>query len=163
MVTATEPICRKTWMIRAVRIASPYETGRFASARARGAASPGGTSGKLRRLFCSALQLLDRGRVVLGQPDLRRAAGRAKLGEEIGVDLQVLGMLGGQIVLVVDGLDRAYRLAGTAVHAFVGVDVEHPGTFVDAVDGAFLDARLVFDVHTRFGDHVGHGCCPSFD
>jgi hypothetical protein len=36
------------------------------------------------------------------------------------------------------------------------VYIEHPGALVDAVDGAFLDARLVFDVDTGFGDHVGH-------
>ena len=43
----------------------------------------------------------------------------------------------GDVVFVEDRLDRADRLAGAAVNAFVGVDVEHPLTFVDAVNRAF--------------------------
>ncbi len=85
-----------------------------------------------------------------------RAAGRAKLGEELGVDLLVPGELGGQVVLVVDRLDRAGRLAGTAVHAFVRVDIELAVTLVDAVHGAFLDTGLVQHVGAWLGYDVGH-------
>src|SRR5699024_4290442 len=67
----------------------------------------------------------------------------------------------GDVVLVVDGLDRAHRLARPAVHALVRVDVQRPGTLVDAVDRALLDARLVLDVHAGLGDHVRHGRASS--
>jgi len=53
------------------------------------------------------------------------------------------------VVFVEDRLNRAYRLAGAAVDALVGVDVEHPAAFVDAVDWAFVDAGLVLDVDGR--------------
>jgi hypothetical protein len=55
----------------------------------------------------------------------------------------------GHVVFVEDRLNRAYRLAGTAVDALAGVDVEHPPAFVDAVDRAFVDAGLVLDVDRR--------------
>ena len=60
------------------------------------------------------------------------------------------------VVLVEDRLDRADRLARAAVHALVGVDVEHPLALVDAVDRALVDARAVLQVDTRLGDDVRH-------
>ena len=78
----------------------------------------------------SSLVVLLRGqrrdqRVVLGdQAQLGGAAGRPEVVEELDVGLVVVGPLLGDVVLVVDGLDRADRLAGTAVDALVGVDVE---------------------------------------
>ena len=104
-------------------------------------------------------QGLDERRVVLGLADLRRAARRAELVEEVDVGRGVVAPLVGQVVLVEDRLDRAHRLAGTAVDALVGVDVEHPAALVDAVDRTFLDAGLVQEVDARLGDHVGH-CGP---
>src|SRR5690606_32826991 len=96
--------------------------------------------------------------VVLGaQPELCGATGAAEVVEELDVGLVVVGPLLRRVVLVVDGLDGAHRLAGTAVHALVGVDVEHPLTLIDAVDRTLVDARLVLEVNTRLGDHVGHG------
>jgi len=65
--------------------------------------------------------------------------------------------LPGNVVFVEDRLDGADRLAGTAVDAFVGVDVEHPLAFVDAVDRALPNAGLVLKVDARLGDHVRHG------
>src|SRR5699024_3627986 len=55
-----------------------------------------------------------------------------------------------------DRLDRAHRFAGTAVDAFVGVDVQHPFPFIDAVDWALIDAGLVLHVDTRFSNDVSH-------
>ncbi len=88
--------------------------------------------------------------------DLGRAAGRADVVEELDVGLVVVLPLVGQVVLVVDRLDRAHRFAGTAVDALVGVDVQRAVTLVDAVDRALVDARAVLDVHTRKGDHIRH-------
>src|SRR5688500_17821128 len=66
------------------------------------------------------------------RPELRRAARAAQRGvetqqdfcEEAGVVLDVRDPPVRHIVLVVDRLDRAHRLAGAAVDALVGVDVE---------------------------------------
>jgi hypothetical protein len=60
-------------------------------------------------------------------------------------------------VLRKDRLDRAFRLAGTAVDALFGIDHEDPSGFVDAVNGADVDAGTVFDVDARLGDDVRHG------
>src|ERR1700756_2953264 len=101
-------------------------------------------------------QILHRLRIVLGHADLRCAPGRPEFLEKVGVDLRVMAPLIGDVVLVVNGLDRAYRLPWGAVDTLVGVDVQHPGALVDAVNRAFLDACLVLDVDTGFGDHVRH-------
>jgi hypothetical protein len=83
-------------------------------------------------------------RVVLaGLADLGGAAGGAKVLEEVGVDLGVVLPLLGDVVLVVDGLNRSDGLAGAAVHALVRVDVEHALALVDAVHRALFDACLV--------------------
>src|SRR5699024_5744514 len=87
---------------------------------------------------------------------LRGTAGRAQVVEEVHVGVVVLRPLLRHVVLVVDRLDRADRLAGPAVHALIGVDVEHPLALVDAVHGTFVDARLVLEVHTRLRDDVCH-------
>src|SRR5207249_3402462 len=62
-------------------------------------------------------QVLDPLRVVRGLADLGCAAGRAELIEEVDVGLGVVLPLVRHVVLVVDGLHRAHRLAGTTVHA----------------------------------------------
>src|SRR6202034_4582036 len=62
----------------------------------------------------------------------RRAAGGAerlvpagqRLGEEPGVVGQERVLVAGQVILVIDRLDRAHRFARPAVHALVGMDVE---------------------------------------
>src|SRR5215467_1309971 len=62
-----------------------------------------------------------------------------------------------------DGLDRALRLTGTAIDAFVRFDVQHPVFAflkMDAIHGADVYACLVHDVHTRFSYHVGHSSTP---
>src|SRR3954471_7302883 len=97
-------------------------------------------------------------RVVLADlAGLRRAARTAEVGEELDVGVVEVLPLVRDVVLVVDGLHRADRLAGAAVHALVGVDVEHPVALVDAVHRTLVDARLVEDVDAGLGDAVGHG------
>src|SRR5215218_5718814 len=91
----------------------------------------------------------------LGEP-AGRAEGVGSLGEEGRVGGGEVLPLGGHVVLVEDGLDRADGLAGAAVHALVGVDVEHAVALVDAVDRTLLDARLVLHVNAGLGDDVGH-------
>src|SRR5262249_43581014 len=89
------------------------------------------------------------------------ASGGDQFGEVVGVGLVVVLPLIRDVVLVVDGFHRADRLTGTAVDAFVGLDVEHPAAFVNAVHGAFFDARSVHDVHAGLCDHICHGVSPA--
>jgi len=60
----------------------------------------------------------------------------------LGVGLRVGGSLGGNVFGRIDGLDRAYRLACSAIDALVRVDIHHAIAFVNAVDRTFFDARL---------------------
>src|SRR5690349_13006439 len=76
--------------------------------------------------------------------------------EEFLVLLGERGPLLGDAVVREDRLDRAGRLAGLAVDALVGVDVELILPLVDAVDGADLDAGLVLHPDAGFGDHERH-------
>src|SRR5690348_7944098 len=103
-------------------------------------------------------------RVVLADlAGLGRAARTAEVGEELHVGVVEVLPLVRDVVLVVDGLHRAHRLARTAVDALVGVDVEHPVALVDAVHRTLVDAGLVEDVDARLGDDVGHGWIPPGD
>src|SRR6266571_6946 len=113
----------------------------------------------------SALYLLRRQggdqRVILGDlADLRRAARRADVVEELDVRLVVVLPLVGHVVLVEDRLHRADRLTGAAVHALIRMDVEHALALVDAVDRALLDAGLVEQVDARLRDDVCHVRTP---
>src|SRR3954452_12339405 len=69
---------------------------------------------------------------------LGRASGRAQVVEEVHIRVVVLLPLLRRVVLVVDGLHRAAQPVRTAVDALVGVDVEHPLAFVDAVARTFV-------------------------
>src|SRR5438309_10775447 len=114
----------------------------LASPRAAAAAHTRGRAPSARRFFC-----------VDGGP------GGRLIGVPGRVDLRVLGPLGRQRLLGEDRVHRAFRLAGPAVDALVGIDEELPvGAFVvvDAVDRADRDARDVEHVDARLGDHVGH-------
>jgi hypothetical protein len=55
-----------------------------------------------------------------------------------------------------DCVDRAFRLANTAIDAFIRVDDEHVLALVEAVDGTYLHAVHVLTFDTAFIDDVGH-------
>ena len=78
-----------------------------------------------------------------------------------GVDTDEGLPLGRQRVLGEDRLDRALRLAGTAVDALLRVDHEHAIGLVDAIDRADVHAGSVLDVDTGFGDDVRHAANSS--
>jgi hypothetical protein len=63
------------------------------------------------------------------------------------------------LVLGVDGLNRALRLTRPAVNALLGVDHELIPTVVDAVDRTDLDTGLVLGTYTRLRNDVGHLFC----
>src|SRR5215831_2351285 len=100
-------------------------------------------------------------RMVLADlPSLGCTAWRTKILEEFDVDLVVLLPLRGHVILVVNGFNRADRLASPAVHALIRVDVKHALALVDAIDGALLDACPVEHVDARLGDYVRHLLTP---
>jgi len=61
------------------------------------------------------------------------------------------------VILVINSLYRADRLACSAIHALIWLDVQHPAALINTINRALLDAGLIFNIHTRFGDYVGHG------
>jgi hypothetical protein len=96
--------------------------------------------------------------------DLANLAGatwRADALEKLNVGLVIIGPLGREVVFIINGLDRTDRLAGTAINALIGVNVKHAVTLVNAVDWALFDASLVFNIHARQSDDVGHVGIPS--
>src|SRR5438552_755111 len=55
-----------------------------------------------------------------------------------------------------DRLDRTLRLADTAIDAFVGMNDQHVGADIEAVDRTYLDAIHVFALDAGFSHRVGH-------
>src|SRR5262245_62917655 len=80
--------------------------------------------------------------------------------EELLIELDVVLPLIRGLVLGEDRLDRADRLAGAAVDALLGVDVQHLVTLVNAVNRADLHAGLVLHADARLGNDVGHRILP---
>src|SRR5690606_21023228 len=78
------------------------------------------------------------------------------------VDAVVVRPLLGGVVFVVNGFDGAHRFTRTAVDALVGVDVQHPVTLVDAVNGTLVDARTVFHIDTGKSYDVRHAGARPF-
>ena len=72
------------------------------------------------------------------------------------VQLRVVGEGGGHRDLLEDRLPGALRLAGAAVDALVGVDIELVLSLVDAIHGADVHARLVLHGNAGFSNDVGH-------
>src|SRR6478735_1996616 len=148
------------------RPASTSTTEARARPRFRAAESPAGppptmtTSTSVVGASVMALSLRgqggDEGVVLREDARLGGAAGRADVVEELDVGRVVVLPLVGQVVLVVDGLDGTLRLARTAVHALVRVDVQRPLALVDAVHGALVDAGAVLDIDAGERDDVGH-------
>ena len=90
------------------------------------------------------------------------ATGRAQLGEEFFVDLLEVALLARDIIFVIDSFYRADWFARTAIHTLVGLDVEHPPAFVDAIHWALLDAGLVLHIDAWPGNDVGHDWLLTF-
>src|SRR5699024_5514491 len=123
------PRCRRGGRRPGARGGGGSASGRREGAR-RGRRGSG--RGRVRRPPCSGQRVglrregFDDRVVLVDHAHLRGAAGRPEIVEELDVGPVVLGPLVRGVVLVVDRLDGADGFAGAAVHAFVGLDVEHP-------------------------------------
>jgi len=87
-------------------------------------------------------------------------AGSPRPSEELDIGLVVVGPFLGKVILVVDCLDRADRLAGAAVDALVRMDIEGAVALVDAVDRALVNAGAVLHIDAGQRDHIGHRAAP---
>src|SRR6266481_1137638 len=61
-----------------------------------------------------------------------------------------------------DCVDGAFRLANTAIDAFVRVDDEHVLALVEAVDGTYLYAVHVLTFDTAFCPYLRNRSCRAF-
>ena len=84
-------------------------------------------------------------RVIAGQP-----------GRQLGVELDHVLLVAGDVFLGNDRVDRALRDADGAVDALVGIDGQEVRAFTEAVDRADIDAVGVLAADARFEDDVGH-------
>lgn len=64
------------------------------------------------------------GGVLVGRAKPRSATRGSQLVKELGVDVEELLLVAGQVILVVDGLDGAHGLTGAAVNALLRVNVK---------------------------------------
>jgi hypothetical protein len=78
------------------------------------------------------------------------------LGGHFGIEFDEALPIFGDIILVEDGLDGAFRDAGFAVDAFVGVDVQNLIPFVKTLDGADHYTISVLATETWFAHDMSH-------
>ena len=96
------------------------------------------------------------GMIGIDSSNLAGTARRSDRLEEDRIYLAILLPLTWNIIFVIDSLYGTDGLTGAAIDTFIGLDVEHPGALVNAVHGTLLDTGLIFYIHTRLGDYVGH-------
>jgi hypothetical protein len=83
-------------------------------------------------------------------------AGGPNFVEEFNIGFVIISPLLRKVILVIDRFNRTHRLTGATVHTFIGMNVEHSVTFIDAVHGTFINAGTVLHIDTGKGDDVGH-------
>ena len=76
--------------------------------------------------------------------------------ESIFVDLNVATQVIRYFSVNVYRVHWAHGFARSAIDTLVRMNVELSGAFKDTVDGTHIHTRLVIDVDTGFGNHVGH-------
>ena len=87
--------------------------------------------------------------------------GRRLFPRDVGPNCRVLAvevepLFGPWLRVGLDSVNRAFRLANTAIDAFVGMDDEHVFAFVEAVHRTDLDAVRVLAANAVLVDDVGH-------
>jgi hypothetical protein len=94
--------------------------------------------------------------ISIGLADFASAARRTNLNKELSIYFAKLLPLRRDIIFVVDSFNWANRFASATVNALIRLDIKHARAFVDAINRAFFDARLIFNIDTRFGNNVRH-------
>jgi len=92
--------------------------------------------------------------------DFASASWRTEFDKELPCHCAEFFPLRWNIIFVIDRLNGADRLTSAAINALVRLDVEHAIAFIDAIDRAFLDTRLVLDIDARFCNYICHGLTP---
>ncbi len=95
---------------------------------------------------------------------LRAGEETSSLFEELRVDLYELLELFRHVAIGMNGSDRAFRLAQSAVYTLVRVDEKHVvggsihihDSFVNTVNRADLDTGFIFDANTGLSDDIRH-------
>ena len=78
----------------------------------------------------------------------------------LGIDLEPL--FESRLSVRLDRINRTFRLANTAIDAFIRLDDEHVLTLIEAVDRTYLDTVHVLTFDTAFIDDVGQlGLLPA--
>jgi hypothetical protein len=94
--------------------------------------------------------------ISIGLANFAGTARGTNLNEEFSIDLAKLLPLRRNIIFIVDRFNRANWFACATVNALIRLDIKHSRTFIDAVNRALFDARLIFHINTRFGNYVRH-------
>jgi len=82
--------------------------------------------------------------------------GRSDLFEKFNVSRVVIGPLFGNIIFVINCFNGTDRLTRATIDTLIGVNVEHPVAFIDAIHGAFVNTCSVFHIHTGKRNYVSH-------
>jgi hypothetical protein len=81
--------------------------------------------------------------------------------EHLLVLLDIGGLLGRHVFFREDGSHGALGLAGSAVDAFIRVNVELIIPFIYTVDRAHVDAGPVLHPDARLDNHISHPAAPE--
>jgi hypothetical protein len=98
---------------------------------------------------------------VICETNLCSSTRRTKFYEELSINLRKLFPISWNVILIIDRLDWADRLAGAAIYALIRLDVEHAVTFIDAIHWALFDAGLIFHIDTWLGNYICHEQPPK--
>ena len=143
---------------RSIIPASSFIDGATSRARAPyGASKSQGKSGSLIFLLASLWKSRYRWMISIGGSHLACATRRTYGLEESRIDFAVLLPITRNVILIVNSFNGAYWLTGATIDALVRLDVKHPATLINAVNGALLDTGLIFHINAWCGDYVGHG------
>src|SRR5215831_16302443 len=80
---------------------------------------------------------------------------------ELGIERCEGLLIGGNIILGKDGLDRTLGHAERAIDALIGIDDEKIRALPEAVDRAHVDAVGILAADAALGDDVGHARRPA--
>ena len=75
---------------------------------------------------------------------------------ELGIDLDEVELIGRDVFLGKNGTFRAFGHAHGAVDAFVGIDCEEVGAFVEAVNRTDVHTVSALAVDAGFANNVSH-------